>query len=94
MYDFESFFFDIAKKKKNLYVVSLKDKLKHIKFFKCLSVDHFEPGMHKAEVLKKSHHRNQKRGFYREEMQAKQANDLIGYSLSSYLIWEILVGCL
>ena len=32
--------------------------------------------------------------FYREEAETKQENCLIGYSLSSCLIWESLVGCL
>lgn len=31
--------------------------------------------------------------FYREEVEAKQGNYLLDYSLSSCLLWENLVGC-
>ena len=30
--------------------------------------------------------------FYREDVKAKQENDLIGYRLNSYLIWGSLFG--
>lgn len=73
----------------------LKCKLTHIKIFKCLFV--YTSFLVWLCQTKGDQGPSTARGwgeiFCREDLEAKQGNYWIGYSLGSCLIWESLVGC-
>lgn len=72
-------------------VVSLcKGKLKQVKSFQSL-FEHTMIRIREPQTKGGQGHLvdgRQGKGFYREDKEAKQGNDMLGYSLSSYLIWE------
>lgn len=77
-------------------ITVLKDNLMHIQIFKILSGPTLvQIRQHQTKSGEEhSANRSYRKGFYREDVEAKRGNYLIGYSLSSCLFWESLIGCL
>ena len=58
----------------------------------CVSKNQFKSGSAKAEVVRSNPPTGAGGNTYGEDAEAKQGNYLIGYSLSSRLIWKTLGG--